>query len=166
MKRSNFDEFALEFCNQALEKGVVLNQWRISNIVPMSKKEVSLKHHRLQRILLISLVAKTLNRMICNRIQSKMEKKLRDNQNGFREERSTTSRFLMLRRLLEKARAKSFPAAMVFINFRKAFDSVKHPHLMILQVYETPHDDTGPDIYVFITHKGHTAPDITVLHQH
>ena len=69
-------------------------------------------------------MTKTFNIMILNRIQPEAEKKLRDNQNGFRKGRSTTSHILTLRRILEGARAKNLSAVMVFIDFKKAFDSV------------------------------------------
>ena len=66
---------------------------RISNIVPVPKKG-DLTDTNNYRIPLTSLVATTLNRMILNRIQPEIEKKLRDNQNGFREGRCTTSHIL------------------------------------------------------------------------
>ena len=95
-KRCDFGDIILEFCSQALEKGVVPDQWRISNIVPVPKKGDLTDSNNYSGISLTSLVAKTLNRMILNRIQPEIEKKLRDNQNGFREGRSTTSHILML----------------------------------------------------------------------
>ena len=77
--------------------------------------------------------------MILNRIQPEVEKKLRDNQNGFRKGRSTTSHILTLRRILQGARAKNLSAVMVFIDFRKAFDSVDRDTLMkILLAYGIP----------------------------
>ena len=77
--------------------------------------------------------------MILNRIQPEAEKKLRDNQNGFRKGRSTTSHILTLRRILEGARAKNLSAVMVFIDFKKAFDSVDRVTLMkILLAYGIP----------------------------
>ena len=77
--------------------------------------------------------------MILNRIQPEVEKKLRDNQNGFRKGTSTTSHILTLRRILEGARAKNLSAVMVFIDFRKAFDSVDRDTLMnILLAYCIP----------------------------
>ena len=75
--------------------------WRISNIVPVPEKGVLNDTNNYRGVSLTSLLAKTLNRMILNRIQPEIEKKLRDNQNGFREGRSTTSHILTLRRILE-----------------------------------------------------------------
>ena len=64
---------------------------------------------------------------------------LRDNQNGFRPGRSTSSHILALRRIIEGAKAKNLKATMVFIDFKKAFDSVHRGLLMkILRAYGIP----------------------------
>lgn len=83
MKRCDFDDIVLEFCNHALEDGVAPDQWRICNIVPIPKKGDLTDTNNYRGISLISLVAETLNRMILTRIQQEIERKLRDNQNGF-----------------------------------------------------------------------------------
>ena len=120
----DLDEIILGFCNRALNDGFALEQWRISNIIPVPKKGDLTDTNNYRGISLTSIVTKTFNRMILNRIQPEAEKKLRDNQNGFRKGRSTTSHILTLRRILEGARAKNLSAVMVFIDFKKAFDSV------------------------------------------
>ena len=139
MKRCDFDEIILGFCNQALYDGVAPEQWRINNIIPARKKGDLTNTNNYRGISLTSIVTKTLNRMILNRIQPEVEKKLRDNQNGFRKGRSTTSHILTLRRILEGARANNLSAVMVFIDFRKAFDSVDRDTLMqIFLAYDIP----------------------------
>ena len=77
--------------------------------------------------------------MILNRIQPIMEVLLRDNQNGFRAGRSTTSHILTLRRLLEGAKSRNLPAVLLFIDFKKAFDSIhRGTMLKILKAYGIP----------------------------
>ena len=77
--------------------------------------------------------------MLLNRIRPSLEEILRDNQNGFRPGRSTTSHILALRRIIEGAKAKNLKATMVFIDFKKAFDSVHRGLLMkILKAYGIP----------------------------
>ena len=60
--------------------------------------------------------------MILNRMQPKMDKHLRLNQNGFRPGRS--SHILALRRLIEGVISHSRKAIIVYVDFKKAFDSV------------------------------------------
>ena len=83
-------------------------------------------------IALSSIVAKTLNRMILNRIRPAVEKILRINQNGFRPGRSTSSHILTLR-------TRNLTAVMTFVDFKKAFDTVHRGTMMaILRAYGIP----------------------------
>ena len=83
LKRCDWYEFVLDFCNKALVDKIVPEQWRISNIIPVPKKGDLADTNNYRGISLTSLVAKMLNRMILYRIKSEIEKVLRDNQNGF-----------------------------------------------------------------------------------
>ena len=139
LKRCNLDDLVLKYCNTALLEGIAPDQWKISNIIPVPKKGDLTKTDNYRGIALTSLVAKTLNRMILNRIQPVIERILRDNQNGFRVGRSTTSHILALRRLLEGARSRNLPAVLLFIDFKKAFDSIhRGVMLKILRAYGIP----------------------------
>ena len=103
-------------------------------------------------------IKKTLNRMLLNRIQPHLEKVLRDNQNGFRPGRSTTSHILALRRIIEGTKAKNLQATMVFIDFKKAFDSVHRGLLMkILRAYGIP------DVIVRLIERIYTGTKAKVL---
>ena len=124
LKRVDVDDLILDFCNKALVDGDVPDQRKHLNIVPVPKKGNLTKVDNYRGIALTSIVGKTLNKMILNRIKPAMEDILRINQNGFRESRSTTSHILGLRRVFEGARDKDLTAVMLFIDFKKAFDSV------------------------------------------
>ena len=90
-------------------------------------------------ISLSSLVAKSLNRMILNRLKPEIEKILRRNQNGFRPGRSTVQQILVLRRLLEGVKSRNLPAVLTFIDFKKAFDSIHRGKMLkILAAYGIP----------------------------
>ena len=139
MKRVDIDDIILKFCNSALRDGNIPDQWRLSNIIPVPKKGDLTKTDNYRGISLTSIVSKTLNRMLLNRIKPSLEETLRNNQNGFRPGRSTTSHILALRRIIEGVKAKNLKATMVFIDFKKAFDSVHRGLLMkILRAYGIP----------------------------
>ena len=77
--------------------------------------------------------------MILNRVQPAIEPHLRTNQNGFRPKRSTASHILALRRLIEGVKQKNLEAAIVFVDFRKAFDTIHRGKMMkILLAYGIP----------------------------
>ena len=68
--------------------------------------------------------SKIYNKMLLFRIRPHLEPILRINQNGFRPGRSTLSQILALRRLIEGIKAKQLTAAITFVDFKKAFDSI------------------------------------------
>ena len=139
MKRVDLNGIVLKFCNDALDGGDLPDQWKTSLIIPVPKKGDLTKTDSYRGIALTSIVSKTMHRMILNRMKPSLERVLRRHQNGFRPGRSTASHILSLRRILEGATAKNFPAVMTFIDFRKAFDSVHRGILMkILRAYGIP----------------------------
>ena len=108
-------------------------------MIPIPKKgDHSLpSNHR--GISLSSIVTKVINRMILNRIQPKVDPHLRSTQNGFRPGRSTTAHILALRRLIEGVKERNLKAIFVFIDFKKAFDSIHRDKILkILRAYALP----------------------------
>ena len=77
--------------------------------------------------------------MILNRIRPAIEPHLKINQNGFRPGRTTPSQILALRRLIEGIKDKNLSAIIIFIDFKKAFDTIHCGKLIkILRAYGIP----------------------------
>ncbi|KAJ8346794.1 hypothetical protein SKAU_G00281950 [Synaphobranchus kaupii] len=128
------------FCNATLE-GNRLPEWGISSIVPVPKKGDLTIPDNYQGISLTQTAAKIYNRLLLNRIRPELEKVLRPNQNGFRPLRSTSSQILALRRIIEEIRNHQKEAAIIFIDFRKAFDSINRPTMFkIFNAYRIPEE--------------------------
>ena len=85
---------------------------------PKTGDRINAKNYR--GIGLSSLVAKLINKMIINRLQPKIDKHLRRNQNGFRPGRSTTTHILALRKLIEGVRSHNRKAIILYVDFKKA----------------------------------------------
>ncbi|KAL5259158.1 hypothetical protein ACHWQZ_G009572 [Mnemiopsis leidyi] len=109
LKRVDMDEIILDFCNRALTDGSIPDQWRQLNIVPVPKKGNLTKVDNYRGIALTSIVSKTLNRMILNRIRPAMEKILRINQNDFKKAFDSVHRGILMKILL----AYGIPQPMV-----------------------------------------------------
>ena len=108
-------------------------------MIPIPKKgDLSLpSNHR--GISLSSIVTKVINRMILNRIRLKVDPHLRSTQNEFRPGRSTTAHILALRRLIEGVKERNLKAVLVFIDFKKVFDSIHRGKMLkILRAYSLP----------------------------
>ena len=86
-----------DFCNKALTKEEKLEHWSISNIIPQPQKGDISDPKKYRGITsLYSLIAKTFNKTILNRLKAEAEKVLKVNHNGFRPGRSTAQQILVL----------------------------------------------------------------------
>ena len=121
LKRCNIDEIILDFCNQALLNRQKPDQWSILNLIPVPNSGDLSQAANYRGISLSSIVAKTYNRMLLNRIRPHLDDLLRPNQCGFREKRSTTEQILALRRIIEGIKEKNLSAIITFIDFKKSF---------------------------------------------
>ena len=84
MKMVDMDDIILKFCNDSLCDGKIPDQWKSGNIVSVPKNGDLTKPDNYRGISLTSIVSKTLNRMLLNRIKLSVEEVPRDNLNGFR----------------------------------------------------------------------------------
>ena len=98
--------------------------WTKGCILPFPKKG-NLGLAKIYRgITLTFIAAKIYNALLWNRIEPKIEKIFRKNQNGFWRNRPTTTQILTICRILEDVRAKNLEATILFVDFSKAFDSI------------------------------------------
>ena len=75
--------------------------------------------------------------MILNRILPKIDCHLRTNQNGFRSGKSTTTHIVALRRMIEEVKKWNKKAILLYVDFRKAFDSIHREKVFeILKAYD------------------------------
>ena len=93
-------------------------------ILPFPKKSDLGLAKNYRGITLTSTAAKIYNALLLNRIEPKIDHKLRKNQNSFGSNRSTISQMLTIRRILEGVRSKNLQATILFVDFTKAFDSI------------------------------------------
>ncbi|CAH1277680.1 Hypp9760 [Branchiostoma lanceolatum] len=132
----------LQKFERVLMKGEKPGRWSLLNIVPIPESGNLRLGSNYRGISLSSLVAKTFNRMILNRIRPAVDELLRCNQNGFREERSTVAHILALRRLIEGITSHNLPTSITYIDFRKAFDLDSQRHWQSVRRYKSKSDNS------------------------
>ena len=100
-------------------------------------------------ITLTSIAAKIFNALLRNHKEPKIDSIIRKKQNGFQRNRSTTSKILIIHRILEGIRAKNLQATLLFVDFTKAFDSIHRGKIkQILLAYGLP-KETVAAIMIF-----------------
>lgn len=80
-------------------------------------------------IALISHTSKILLRILLNRMQKTANEQIADVQMGFRKGVGTRDQIFNLRVIMEKVNEASVPLYMAFVDYKKAFDTVKHDKL-------------------------------------
>ena len=77
-----------------------------------------------RRTSLLSIRAKVYDKILFNRIRDHVDPILRSNQAGFRPSRNCAQQIYILRRIMEGFRDYPLPLTVIFIEFKKAFDSI------------------------------------------
>ena len=68
-----------------------------------------------------------------------MEERIAGTQFGFRKGKSTTQAMYIARRIQEYAERAGLPGTMIFLDWEKAFDKIKHDRLLeVLDSYQVP----------------------------
>ena len=112
-------------CNQIWTEGKVPDEWTKSILVTIPKKGNLADCKNYRTIALTSHMGKVLMLMLLNRLKSQVEEYLADEQAGFRKGRNTVQQILTLRLIVEKAKRKNRIVYNCFIDFIKAFYSIK-----------------------------------------
>ena len=76
-------------------------------------------------IALLSLVAKVLHTILLTRLLKVVDEKLREQQAGFRKDRSYTDQIAALRIIIEQSLEWNTSLFLNFVDFEKAFDSLE-----------------------------------------
>ena len=79
--------------------------------------------------MLLSIPGKVLSRVILNRMRNTVDKLLRNNQAGFRSNKSCTDQISTLRIILEQSAEFNSSTYINFIDYSKAFDSIDRESL-------------------------------------
>ena len=106
--------------------------WKLGTIIPLPKKANSEDATDLCPISLLPVPSKILERLVCTRLNNYLERQahLTQAQHGYRKGRSTlTSITKFLNDVYSNANEK-LPTHAVFLDLRKAFDTVSHSHLI------------------------------------
>ena len=120
-----------ELVRAAWKEGHVPQDWRDAILVPIPKKGNLRCCDNWRGIALLDVVGKLVARVLQNRLQQLAERELPESQCGFRRGHSCTDMIFMVRQLTEKAIKHNTKQFFVFVDLRKAYDSVPRAALWI-----------------------------------
>ena len=136
---AEIDDIILKFTSNLLLNLEKPAPWSTSYIQPIPKTGDLSEVGNYRGIALSPIVAKITNKLLLNRIQPILDPLLRPNQNEFKTVRLTASHISALRRITEGVKSHNLQAAIIFVHFKKAFDSNhRNKMLEILIKYGVP----------------------------
>nr|KAG5700998.1 hypothetical protein BaRGS_022709 [Batillaria attramentaria] len=106
------------------EKEEVPAQWKEGIVIKLPKKGDLRDCSNYRGIMLLSVPGKVLNRILLERMREAVDPVLRDQQAGFRRNRSCADQIASLRIIVEQSLEWNSPLYINFIDYEKAFDSV------------------------------------------
>ncbi|KAJ8356884.1 hypothetical protein SKAU_G00196780 [Synaphobranchus kaupii] len=113
--------------------------WKEGILIKLPKKGDLRDCNNYRGIMLLSVPGKVLNRVILERIKEAVDSKLRDQQAGFRRNRSCADHIASLRIIVEQSLEWNSPFYINSIDYEKAFDSVDRETLWkLLRHYGVP----------------------------
>ncbi|KAJ4443079.1 hypothetical protein ANN_04729 [Periplaneta americana] len=107
------------------EKEIVPEQWKESIIVPIFKKGDKTNCGNFRGISLLLTSYKILSNILLRRLAPYVDEIIGDHQCGFRRNRSTIDQIFCIRQIMEKKWEYKGTVHQLFIDFKKAYDSVK-----------------------------------------
>ena len=106
--------------------------WKQQEMAMLHKAGDSKECGNYRTIALISHTSKIMLYIILERIKEKAERELAEEQVGFRPGRGTGDKLCAIQILIEKLIETRNEAYIIFIDYRKAFDSVNHSELFTI----------------------------------
>ena len=122
----------------------VPKDWREGHLVKLPKKGDLRECSNYRGIMLLSVPGKVLTRIILERLKKVTDAKLREEQAGFRKNRSCIDQKATLRIIVEQCIEWNSPLYINFVDYEKAFDSLDRETLWkLLRHYGIPEKITN-----------------------
>jgi hypothetical protein len=107
--------------------------WNIVNLIKLAMKGNLKECKNYRGIALLSL--KVLNRILLRRLLKAVDEKLREQQAGFRKDRSCTDQIAALRIIIEQSLECNTSLFLNFVDFEKAFNNLDREVLWNLMAH-------------------------------
>jgi hypothetical protein len=116
--------------NKSLTLGIVPNEWKNANVVPVFKKGEADYTENYRPISLLSLVSKVLERCVLNSFKERLREVVKECQHGFLNGKSCTSNLLEVLHHIGSLLDNGSQIDVVYMDMSKAFDKVCHSRML------------------------------------
>ena len=116
-------------CQQIWKTQQWPQDWKMSILIPIPKKDSTKECSNHQTIALISYACKIMLKILQGRLQHFMNQDLSDVQTGFRKGRGIRNQIGNICQIIDKARELKKKVYVCLIDWNKAFDCVNHNKL-------------------------------------
>ena len=132
-------EFLTSLLNNCWQYQLVPEEWRRRMIVKLRKKGSLWNFNSWRGITLFPIPGKLLNIILLNRLKDSIDLKLREQQAGFRSNRSCFEQIFTLRNIIDQCTEFQKLTLLNFVDFKKAFDRIHREWLWkIAALYGIP----------------------------
>ena len=116
--------------NKSLRVGVLPNDWKLANVVPIHKhgEKTYVEHYR--PISLLSLISKVLERCIFNNIKYHVYDQINPCHNGFMYGKSCITQLIEVLERIGRELDRGRQIDVLYLDMSKAFDKVSHAKLL------------------------------------
>ncbi len=112
-----------------INEEIIPIQWNVAEIILLHKKGNRNQIDNYRPISLTSNLCKIFAKIIKERVHDQLDWEQAGTQAGFRKDRSTIDQIFIINQIIEKTHEYNLPVYMMFVDFRKAFDTVDHTFL-------------------------------------
>ena len=129
--------------NLSLKLNHIPKDWKTAKIVPIYKNDDKTSPNNYRPISLLPTISKVLEKVVANQVHSYLSfnKLLTSNQFGFRPKHSTEHLLIKIQNYIFKCKQANDHCLAVFIDLKKAFDTVKTETLIEkIRHYGLPHE--------------------------
>ena len=119
-----------ELANLIYSSGNVPEKIKESEFIVIPKKEGGVDCSRHRTVSIMSQMSKIILKIVNERMKRKVEETVDNVQFGFRKGLGTRNATFMLRTVMERAIEKQKDLYMCFVDYEKAFDTVRHEQMM------------------------------------
>ena len=115
------------------KKAKLPEEWKELITVPIHKKRYKTECNNYRGTSLLPAMYKILSNILLSRFIPYVKEIIGDHQSGFRSNRSTIDHIFCIRQILEKKWECNEEVHQLFIDFKKAYDSVKEGGLKLIR---------------------------------